>query len=90
MSVYRLLQDHVLPGGAYVLAGTIVSTVDVGGGLPTNWVPSGNCEPLDNAAVTAFYAAGPQFPGLIALSGLGRLSRCRRRSGAALAVECGR
>jgi hypothetical protein len=60
MSTYRTLSDIYL-GGAAILAGTILSTQDVGGGLPVNWVPPAAVDPLDTAAVTAFYAAGPQI-----------------------------
>jgi hypothetical protein len=58
MSVYRMLQAHCI-AGVYFDAGSIASTADVGGTLPTNWVPTPNVEPLDTAAVNAFYAAGP-------------------------------
>jgi hypothetical protein len=64
MSTYRLLADHYI-GTAYVLAGTIQSTQDVGGMLPINWQPSGACEPLDAAAVAQFYAQGPQLTPLV-------------------------
>jgi hypothetical protein len=60
MASYRLLVDHFLPGGAYIPAGSIVSTVDVGGTLPVNWI-SNAVDPLDTAAVNVFYAAGPQI-----------------------------
>jgi hypothetical protein len=65
MSTYRWLQDGVGPSGHYFHAGDIVSTSDVGGLLPANWVPPGAVEPLDNSAVAAFYAAGPQFTPLV-------------------------
>jgi hypothetical protein len=64
MSTYRLLQDHFLPGGAYALAGSIVSTVDVGGTLPNGWV-SNAVDPLDASALQAFWAAGPQITPLV-------------------------
>ncbi len=64
MARYRFLADHSI-GGEYYQAGSTASTQDVGGTLPTGWVPSGNVDPLDSAALTAFYAAGPQTPGLI-------------------------
>jgi hypothetical protein len=60
MSQYRFLQDHYV-NGVYYQAGTIASTFDVGGSLPTGWQPSGAVDPLDEAAVTAFYAMGPQI-----------------------------
>jgi hypothetical protein len=65
MAQYRFLTDHMLPGGGYVQAGTTLSTVDVGGTLPTNWVPSNAVDPLDSPAVNAFYARGPQITPLI-------------------------
>jgi hypothetical protein len=66
MSIYRLLADHLIPvgGGMIVSAGSIQSTADVGGLLPPNWTPSNAVDPLDTAAVTAFFAAGVQvWPG---------------------------
>jgi hypothetical protein len=57
LAQYRLLADCVV-GHAHILAGTTVS-------MPDDWVPHGNCEPLDAAALNAFYAAGPQTAGLI-------------------------
>jgi hypothetical protein len=64
MSSYRFLQDAYV-GDRYYEAGTIGSTDDSGGTLPTGWVPNGNIEPLDAAAVDAFYAAGVQPLGLV-------------------------
>ena len=65
MAQYRLLADHVI-GQALVLAGTVVATADVGGILPTNWQPSGAVDPLDSAAITAFWNQGPHLlPGPI-------------------------
>jgi hypothetical protein len=64
MSTYRFLQDHYVNGVTYQ-AGTTASTFDAGGTLPTGWVPTGQVDPLDNAAVTAFYSAGPQLNGAI-------------------------
>ena len=57
MAQYRFLADCFV-GQSHVLAGTTVSMAD-------DWVPHGNCEPLDAAALNAFYRAGPQSPGLI-------------------------
>jgi hypothetical protein len=57
MSTYRLLGPHSV-GGYYFATGSTQSTSDVGGLLPTSFVPSGNCEPTDNAAVTAFTPLG--------------------------------
>jgi hypothetical protein len=59
MARYMLLTDHFLPGGAYAPAGSIVSTVDVGGTLPVGWI-SNAVDPLDAAAVQVFWQAGPQ------------------------------
>jgi hypothetical protein len=61
MARYRWLQDGFSPGGYYFQAGDIASTVDVGGILPTNFVPSAALDPLDASAVAAMYAAGPQI-----------------------------
>jgi hypothetical protein len=47
------------------LAGDTASTADVGGTLPIGWVPNGNVDPQDNAAITAFWNAGPQLAGLV-------------------------
>src|SRR4029077_10596844 len=63
MSTYVLLQDHWI-GTNFLPAGSTQSTADVGGLLPVGWVPTPNVDPIDAAAVTAFYKAGPQFPGL--------------------------
>ena len=64
MSSYRTLAPLYV-GTSYIEAGTTLSTIDVGGSLPTNWIPPGAVEPLDVAATNAFYAAGPQPAGLI-------------------------
>jgi hypothetical protein len=58
MALYRFLSAHSI-GGQYYEAGDRASTADVGGSLPANFIPSGNMEPLDAAAVNAFWAAGP-------------------------------
>lgn len=63
MALYRFLQDHFVNGVTY-LTGTTASTADVGGTLPAGWVPSGQVDPLDNAAVQAFWNAGVQLLGL--------------------------
>lgn len=62
MSRYLMLEDHYI-NGQYLSAGTQQSTVDVGGLLPTGWVPTPNVDPLDTPAVAAFYAAGPARSG---------------------------
>jgi hypothetical protein len=64
MSAYRFVQDAYV-GTRYYLAGDTASTADVGGALPTGWVPSVGVEPLDPAAITAVWNAGPQILGLV-------------------------
>ena len=59
MSRYRFQQDAYI-GGLYFTAGSVAATADVGGLLPTGWVPGPYVDPLDTAAVNAFYAAGPK------------------------------
>jgi hypothetical protein len=61
---FRFLSDHWI-ANRYYFAGETASTADVGGTLPTGWVPSNNVEPLDTPAVAAFYAQGPQQLGLV-------------------------
>src|SRR6516165_8969891 len=58
MAQYRWLQDGQGPGGGYHHAGDIAS-------LPDDWVPPAAVEPLDQSALEAFYAAGPQPPPLV-------------------------
>ena len=64
MSQYRFLQPASV-GQFYYESGTTASTADVGGTLPVNLPPNGNMEPLDGAALTAFYNQGPQTCGLV-------------------------
>jgi hypothetical protein len=64
MSKYLMLEDHYV-NGQYLPAGTIQSTIDIGGLLPIGWIPTPNVDPLDTSAVAAFYAAGPARSGLI-------------------------
>jgi hypothetical protein len=52
MAGYRWLQDGYV-NGTYYHAGDIMQTAD-------DWVPSGALDPLDAAAITAFFNAGPQ------------------------------
>jgi hypothetical protein len=59
MAQYRFLQDCYV-GTAYVNAGDVASTADVGGALPANFIPPAAVDPLDTPAVNAFYAQGPQ------------------------------
>jgi hypothetical protein len=61
VSTYRFLQDRSI-GGIYYLAGTTAATADVGGTLPTGWVPSGQVDPLDPQAVEDFFNAGEDRP----------------------------
>lgn len=56
MSLYRFLQDHFINNQTY-LAGTTASTADAGGSLPSGFIPTVAMEPLDGAAVTAFWTA---------------------------------
>lgn len=56
MASYRFLKDHFI-GSIYYWAGETVTLND--------WPPSADVDPLDTAAVQAFYAAGPCLPGLI-------------------------
>jgi hypothetical protein len=65
MARYRFLQDCVDRNGIYYQAGTIASTADVGGTLPTNFIPPPAVEPLDQAAANAFFAAGVKLFSLI-------------------------
>jgi hypothetical protein len=64
VSAYRFLEDHQI-GQFYYAAGTIASTADVGGTLPSGWAPTPNVDPIDAPAVTAFYDQGPVLPGKI-------------------------
>ena len=64
MSSYRFLQDHSI-AGLYYQAGSTASTQDVGGTLPAGWVPSGQVDPTDGPAVSAFWSAGVQLLGLV-------------------------
>jgi hypothetical protein len=59
MARYRWLQDGNV-NGFYFNAGDIAATADAGGTLPVNWVPPAAVDPIDTAAVNAFYNAGPQ------------------------------
>jgi hypothetical protein len=57
MAQYRFLADCFV-GQSHILAGTTVSMAD-------DWVPHGNCEPIDAAAIRAFWNAGPQLCGVV-------------------------
>jgi hypothetical protein len=59
MSRYRFLSAHFINNRRYD-PGEVASTSDiVGGSLPLNWIPTPAAEPLDAAAVSAFWYAGP-------------------------------
>jgi hypothetical protein len=68
MSTYRMLADHWIEDQIFT-AGSTYTTADVTSGtppqLPVGWTPSNNVEPMDAAATTVFYNAGPSLPGLI-------------------------
>jgi hypothetical protein len=64
MAQYRWLQDGYV-NGFYYQAGDVASTANAGGTLPNTFIPPGAVDPLDTAAVTAFFNAGPQICGLI-------------------------
>jgi hypothetical protein len=57
MAQYRFLQDCYL-AGQYFNAGDVAT-------LPNTVIPPAAVDPLDNAAITAFWNAGPQLCGLI-------------------------
>jgi hypothetical protein len=57
MAQYRFLQDAYI-AGQYFNAGDVAT-------LLNNFIPPAAVDPLDSAAVTAFFAAGPQLCGLI-------------------------
>jgi hypothetical protein len=59
VSTYRFFQDAYV-ANQYFPAGSTAATSDVGGLLPAGWVPGPYVDPLDTAAVNAFYAAGVQ------------------------------
>jgi hypothetical protein len=53
---YKLILPHYLNQG-YLPAGAIITE---GGAIPFGWVPTLAVDPLNSAAVSAFYAAGPR------------------------------
>jgi hypothetical protein len=63
MAQYRFLQDAYID--RYYQAGDVASTSDVGGTLPANFIPPAAVDPLDQSAVNAFHAAGPQQLGAV-------------------------
>ena len=61
MARYRLLGPHFINTG-YVEANTIITEgIDV----PSGWVPSNMCEPLDQDGANKFFQAGVRLPALI-------------------------
>jgi hypothetical protein len=60
MPTYRALGDIDLGiKFPYVQAGSILTDQGPNANIPKNWVPPFCVEPLDAAALTAFYANGP-------------------------------
>jgi hypothetical protein len=62
-ATYYLLQDLYI-NEHYLPAGTIQTTLDLGGVLPVNWVPNPNVDPVDANAIAAYRAVGYQPRGL--------------------------
>jgi len=59
MATYRALTDLFLPGSVMVDAGTIIND-GPGGLLPAGWIPPVSAvEPLDSAAIQAYWNVGP-------------------------------
>jgi hypothetical protein len=54
---FRLLCPHFI-NNRYFEGGEVVDTTT--GMIPSDWFPTTACEPLDDAAAAAFYAAGPR------------------------------
>ena len=81
MSTYRFLSDHFIGGQYFQAGTTATTADVPGGTIPaptpsglpippyppdpTEWIPSGNVEPMDAAATTAFWNAGVQLPGRV-------------------------
>jgi hypothetical protein len=61
MALYHFLCDLSLTGFFYP-AGSCAYTAHAGGTLPEGWVPTPAVEPLDAAALAAFYAIRPAIP----------------------------
>jgi hypothetical protein len=57
MARYRILSP-IFDGGSRYEAGQVVD-------MPSTFIPSGACEPLDAEAVQAFWNAGPQLCPLV-------------------------
>jgi len=58
MAQYRLLTDHYI-AGRYLEAGTVITTGIAG--VPANWAPTPEVDPLDTDAIQAFWNAGPRI-----------------------------
>lgn len=65
---YKLLQPHYIQN-VYLDQGI---TVTEGTEVPSGWVPTLNVDPLNTAAVTAFYSAGPRGLGWEELNQFGQ------------------
>jgi bacillopeptidase F (M6 metalloprotease family) len=65
MAIYRFLKDHAI-NGLYYQAGDIAAS-------PAGWTPTADVEPLDSAAVLAFYNRGPSLGGIINTQWTGRV-----------------
>lgn len=62
-ATYYMLEDHWI-NDHYLQAGTYQTTVDLGGVLPLNWVPTPNVDPVDANAIAAYKAVGYTLRGL--------------------------
>ena len=58
MARYRMLAPHYI-GTRYFEAGEIVTDIGAGALLPSGWRPTPGVDPLDAAAIQAFWSAGP-------------------------------
>jgi hypothetical protein len=63
-AVYYLLEDLWLDEN-YLSAGSTQTTADGGGVLPVGWIPNPNVDPVNQAAIDAYRAAGYRERGLI-------------------------
>jgi hypothetical protein len=64
MASYLFLQAAYI-GDRYYDAGGIYATGDAGGTLPADWKPNPNVDPIDSAAIDAFYNCGPRQQDLV-------------------------
>lgn len=66
MATYRALQDISLGASwPYITAGQILTDTGPKPNIPKGWRPPGGVDPLDQEAVLAFHAMGPQLPGMV-------------------------